>query len=137
MCIDGNVPERKRDKRLANLPELIALYGNRLGKVQAQGCANLELRGFARKRIGYRLEALVPLPRSAEVHDEPLAPVELRRQRKFDMSIGPSELWNGKAYQAFRAKVTADWRKVKLCTSMLGGCPTMRLEPSDWYVRSN
>ena len=47
------------------------------------------------------------------------------------------ELWNGPAYQAFRAKVTADWRKVKLCTSMLGGCPTMTLEPSDWYVRSN
>ncbi len=46
-------------------------------------------------------------------------------------------IWNGPEYQAFRAMVSADWRKVKLCTSMLGGCPTMRLEPSDWYVRSN
>lgn len=46
------------------------------------------------------------------------------------------EIWNGPEYMAFRAMVSADWRKVKLCTSMLGGCPTMRLEPSDWYVRS-
>jgi|SoiMethySBSTD1v2_1073268.scaffolds.fasta_scaffold407616_2 MoaA/NifB/PqqE/SkfB family radical SAM enzyme len=46
------------------------------------------------------------------------------------------EIWNGPEYQAFRALVSADWRKVKLCTSMLGGCPTMRLEPSDWYVRN-
>ena len=48
-----------------------------------------------------------------------------------------ADIWNGPEYQAFRAMVSADWRKVKLCTSMLGGCPTMKLEPSDWYVRSN
>ncbi|MCP3875282.1 MAG: radical SAM protein [Desulfobacteraceae bacterium] len=47
------------------------------------------------------------------------------------------QIWNGKKYRSFRKQMLLDSDKIKLCTSMEGGCPSLHFLATEWITRLN